>query len=161
MGLVMSHNPWQRPAFEETWLTWTNKLTRFFCRTRKLQEATALDLVQETLCKIWKRSGTFTGSSQVEWEQWVWTLAENVCKDYHRKLKRHAAVDGTALENVRDPTSQQQAIEVRSELQVIGDLTELEQECLRQHYLLGMTDREISASLGVTLHCIKNDGNGR
>jgi RNA polymerase sigma-70 factor (ECF subfamily) len=87
-------------AFRELFETYRNRVYSVALRFAE-DEATAMDIAQDTFVKLFARIRDFRGDSA--FETWVYRMVVNSCLDHRRKQKRLLPLAGSFLSLLRAP----------------------------------------------------------
>lgn len=134
-----------------------------YARTYQLDDASAMDLVQEVMAVLWRKSYLFD-SSKGQVSTWIFTIARNLRFDLMRKKKKEAHVlSSDDLWNEADASG---ALELESSLErkhlsqevvlKVDSLPQAQREVLHSIYVMGLTHEEYSAQSGIPLGTVKS-----
>lgn len=139
-------------------------LIRNFLQSRNpnLGLATAEDIVQDVMAKVWFKSESFDAKKAAA-STWIYTLARNAHIDLMRKNgAKDAKTDSLTTEDIwEDETSQPYIYlhQSRAEDQVktlMKDLPIEQRTCLVKAYMEGKSHSEIANELGLPLGTVKS-----
>lgn len=123
-------------------------------------EATAADLAQDALLRVWKALPSYNGTASLS--TWIYTITRNVCLTELGRAGRHKCVQLDAPENTLTRDS---LVAVReAEAGLAGDVENLLQrlpakhrEILQLFYLEQKSCEETSALLGLPIGTVKTN----
>lgn len=123
------------------------------------EAATAADIAEESMIKVWENKGAFTSYPAVK--KFLYTCAQNAC---FNELKLGGRRDVRHAEYTRrqEPTQDFVLNEiVRSDVMAeiytaIGHLPEKMGQVFRLSYLEGLSNGEIAEQLALSIHTVKN-----
>ena len=123
-------------------------------------EATARDLAQESLLRVWKALPAYNGSASLS--TWIYTITRNVCLTELARAARKQAVPLDAPESAGlvDALVSPEASEAGSGLDIetmLGRLPAKHQRVLRLFYLEQKSHEETAALLGLPLGTVKTN----
>jgi RNA polymerase sigma-70 factor (ECF subfamily) len=158
-GVVnMCDNPPENPSFEEVAETLSGPLQRYLQRMVGNQ-ATADDLLQETLLRIARGLSNFEGRSSVK--TWAFTIATRVVSDHFRRPETRARiVDVDEAHSLSDPKLDVDGRLVIDEMNtcvrdVIDSLPEDYRAALVLHDLEGLTAAATAETIGCSVATAK------
>jgi RNA polymerase sigma-70 factor (ECF subfamily) len=123
-------------------------------------EATAADLAQEALLRVWKALPAYNGSASLS--TWIYTITRNVCLTELARSARRQAVSLDAAESAGtlEELAAPEASDVGSGLDIeamLGRLPEKQQRVLRMFCLEQKSYEETAALLGQPLGTVKTN----
>ena len=114
-------------------------------------QAEAEELTQEILITAYGAMASFEGRSSVR--TWLYTIARRTCSKALQKQRRRRMILAAAdLPRAREPRPhlQEEGLEARRQLQrAMAQLSEVQQEVLLLHFLVGLSYREVGGVCGV------------
>ncbi|KXI23879.1 RNA polymerase subunit sigma [Photobacterium sanguinicancri] len=126
------------------------------------QEAVAMELVQETMMKVWRKAHLFDGSKGAA-STWIYTIMRNLCFDMLRK-QQSSREDNYSddlwpifEERLASHTDEQANATLSDELLVyIETLPEAQQVVVKEIYLNQRSHQDVADQLGVPVGTIKS-----
>jgi RNA polymerase sigma-70 factor (ECF subfamily) len=132
--------------------------------------AAADDVFQETFLQVHLAGGTF--DRERAFKPWLFTIAANKARDWHRRQKRRRAAsidapvggdaDGTRMVDLMEaeaeaPSASMEATETRDRVKLVVDgMPPLYREVLQLNYFQRMSYQQIAEVLGVPLGTVKS-----
>ena len=138
-----------KEKFESDWDSVENSLIYFFYQ-RMDDRDDIRDLVQETALKAWSKFSTLRG----DFKNWVFAIARNVFIDYLRKNSQIIeSYEDTYM--VSGEAKPDEFILSKIQFQsLLDELDEIEKKCLLLHDFEGISLREISDQLGISISTV-------
>lgn len=123
-------------------------------------DATARDLAQEALLRVWKALPAYNGSASVS--TWIYTITRNVCLTELTRAARRPTVplDAPEFEGLLESFAGADSSEVASGMDIepmLARLPEKYQQVLRLFYLEQKSYEETAALLGQPLGTVKTN----
>lgn len=121
-------------------------------------EATAADLAQEALLRVWKAIGTYNGTASLS--TWIYTITRNACFSELQRAKRRGAISLDApelapvVEGMTAPEQASSGAGMDVEL-LVSLLPEKSQRVIRLFYLEQKSVEETAALLGIPANSVK------
>jgi len=116
--------------------------------------ADAEDALQETFFNAYRGLPSFRNTAG--YTAWLYRIATNVCLTFlrrrHRKDKRLAELSGRETALAEDPDDVVAARQILEEL--VGVISERELEIVSLHYIAGMDQGQVAASLGISRRAV-------
>jgi len=139
---------------------------RFFALAfRTLQNTTdAEDVVQNAFIKLWRNPSSWN-SSKSQFTTWFYRVVINACHDHIRKQKSSFSVDDESLESLVEPTSCEQEVLEKSQLEAfqqqalndaIKSLPSSQRDALNLVVYLGLPQKEVAEIMGVSLKAVES-----
>lgn len=168
-SLLTAYLEGDRDAFASLVERYRSELHGFLARFLGSNSA-ADDVFQETFLQVHVAASTFDRSRS--FKPWLFTIAANKARDWHRRQKRRRAVsldapaggdaDGARLVDLMEsaahaPGASTEVSETRARVkEVVDDLPTLYREVLQLNYFQRMSYQQISEVLGVPLGTVKS-----
>ncbi|WP_432452081.1 MULTISPECIES: sigma-70 family RNA polymerase sigma factor [unclassified Agarivorans] len=132
-------------------------------RKQFVEESLALEMVQETMLKLWLKAGLYDASKGLAMT-WIFSVSRNVKFDLMRKGKHQQSwVQGDDLwptlaeEQDHDKVASEDHSLVREELQqVLSQLPKEQADIVRRVYLHGESQQQVSEMLNLPLGTVKS-----
>lgn len=134
-----------------------------YARTYQLDDASAMDLVQEVMAILWRKSYLFD-RSKGQVSTWIFTVARNLRFDLMRKKKKETHIlSSDDIWNEVD-ASLSHDLEISLERKhlshevvvKVGSLPQAQRDVLHSIYVMGLTHEEYSAQSGIPLGTVKS-----
>lgn len=138
-------------AFDVLYRRYATRVYRY-CRSRSDDAQVAEDLTAQTFLAALEGIGRFREEGSVA--AWLFGIAANVCKGYHRTRQRHPQVPLEAVaqrEDVGTPDPERRAYRqsvLACAQRVLPQLSEERQEVVRLRFLAGLNTAETAAVMG-------------
>lgn len=138
-------------AFDVLYRRYATRVYRY-CRSRSNDAQVAEDLTAQTFLAALEGIGRFRGEGTLA--AWLFGIASNVCKGYHRTRQRHPQAPLEAVahrEDVETPDPERRAYRrgiLECAQRVLPLLSEDRQEVLRLRFLAGLNTAETAAVMG-------------
>lgn len=127
---------------------------RAFLRRRVRDDATADDLTQETLLKVYRSRDTLRDDQRLE--SWVYRIARTTLIDYYRRMRPSEELpDALAAESEDETAAFRKAVSA-STARFLEDLPEAYREPVRLAELEGMPLAKIALRMGLSLTAVKS-----
>lgn len=143
------------PSTETIWAHLSAEL-RQFIRRRVSDEHAADDLLQETFLRIHRNLGTLQDADRLA--AWVYQIARNVVRDYHRKATTSPVglgdVDPT--DECDDSSNQPDCGSARWLVEMLKSLPEGYREAVQLAEIEGRTQQQVAQQFGLTLSGAKS-----
>lgn len=123
------------------------------------------ELVQEIMCKVWRKAGKFDPSKSSA-STWIYTIARNTQIDF---LRKHADInaltgpleaddiwDEANIDNSSAVVYLQQALDQRDLAVLLDGLPREQSECLFKVYLEGKSHADLADELNLPLGTVKS-----
>ena len=137
-------------ALQELMERWKVRLTSFLLRQLG-DEATALDLAEESFVRVYQGRGRFNAKSP--FSTWLFGIAANLARQHHRWLRRHPTLPLEAAEEATAPGNPGLAAESRErELAVKAAVATLP-DTLREVLILSEYERLSQAEIAIIAGC--------
>jgi len=143
-----------RDAFEQIVEQFQTKLFHLALSMTK-SHATAADLAQEALLRVWKALPSYNGTASVS--TWIYTITRNVCFTELKRMQKRAAAPlhmTDPLDLLADSSNLDAGAAMDVEV-LLGRLPERQQQVLRLFYLEQKSYEETAAILGQPLGTLK------
>ena len=127
---------------------------RGFIRTRVPDEATADDLTQETLLKVYRSSISLRDGDRLE--AWLYRIARRTLIDYYRKRRPSEELPASLKSESKDEVSAIRDAVLISTIRFMGKLPELYRVPLQLSELEGMSMADIASRLRLSLTAVKS-----
>lgn len=134
-----------------------------YARTYHMDDASAMDLVQEVMAVIWRKSKLFN-PEKGQVSTWIFTITRNLRYDLLRKKKKESTT--LSSEDIWHEVEHSSAYEIEGELELnelsqemalkVESLPDPQKEVLHSIYFLGLTHEEYSAQSGIPLGTVKS-----
>lgn len=149
--LIMRAQAGQQDALEELIRSYYQPIYKFFVR-KTSQPQTALDLTQDTFCKLVEHLSDYVPYR--DFKAYLYTIAYHICIDYFKKKKDILLADDRAF------LFQQAPMEEKSEQhyqmkQVLAQLPEKQRDCIILYYYQQLTYRQIAVILAIPESTVK------
>jgi len=156
--LAIQHG--EKPAFNELYARYSNKLYGYLLKMLWYNEVRAQDLLQDLFAKIITQPHLF--DSQRSFKTWVYTIAANLCKnEFKRNDVRKGTLNGvdqfhslSSNENLEKNFSENQFREALS--QELKRLDEKHREVFVLKHIDGLSIKEISEITGANEGTVKS-----
>jgi RNA polymerase sigma-70 factor (ECF subfamily) len=129
------------------------KLRRFI-RARVSDKATADDLTQETLLKVYRSSTSLRDDDRLE--AWLYRIARRTLIDYYRKRRPSEQLPASLKSESEDEVSALRDAVLFSTIRFMEELPELYRVPLQLSELEGMPMSKIASRLRLTLTAVKS-----
>ncbi len=124
-----------------------------------LDKATAEDIVQEVMLKVWHRRDQFE-PTKASVATWIYAIARNTRIDHQRKLSKPALSPDEPALRPSEPASQDELLDVKNQTvflqKAIAELTLPQREVLKLAYLAGLSHSQISKQLNIPEGTVKS-----
>jgi RNA polymerase sigma-70 factor, ECF subfamily len=127
---------------------------RGFIRARVPDEATADDLTQETLLKVYRSSTSLRDDDRLE--AWLYRIARRTLIDYYRKRPPNEELPASLKSESEDEVSAIRDAVLFSIIRFMDELPELYRIPLQFSELEGMPMANIASRLGLSLTAVKS-----
>jgi RNA polymerase sigma-70 factor (ECF subfamily) len=127
---------------------------RAFMRARVPDDATADDLTQETLLKVYRSRASLREGDRLE--AWLYRIARRTLIDYYRTHRPSAELPDSLKSESHDDVSAMRDAVLISTIRYMEDLPDAYRVPLQLSELEGMSMADIAASLGLTLTAVKS-----
>jgi len=127
---------------------------RAFIRARVPDEATADDLTQETLLKVYRSSRSLRDDDRLE--AWLYRIARRTLIDYYRKRRPSEELPANLKSESEDEVSAIRDAVLCSTIRFIEELPKLCRVPLQLSELEGMSMANIASRLGLSLTAVKS-----
>ena len=140
-------------TLESAWNDVASQL-RGYIRTRVSDHATAEDLLQDVYVKAHTRIADLPAHSNVQ--AWLFQISKNAVIDHYRKTKPSEPVDESMPADPFDPDSAEVERLKQSFHRMIASLPEPYREAITLTDIEGLTQKELSERLGISLSGAKS-----
>lgn len=137
----------------DTGVTEFRERLRAFVRRRVRDDATADDLTQETLLKVYRSRGTFQGGERLE--AWLYRIARNTIIDHYRRQRPSAELPAALAEEPADEIGSFRMAVAESTKRFLEELPEAYREPVRLAELEGLPLAKIALRSGLSLTAVK------
>lgn len=127
---------------------------RAFIRRRVRDDATADDLAQEALLKVYRSRAVLQEGQRIE--AWLYRIARTTIIDHWRRQKPKGALPADLADEEGDETAAVTAVMTRSLRELLEDLPERYREPVRLAEFEEVPLAEIARRLGLTLTAVKS-----
>lgn len=127
---------------------------RTFIRARVPDDATADDLTQETLLKVYRSRTSLRDDDRLE--AWLYRIARRTLIDYYRKRRPSEELPDSLKSESADEVGAIRDAVLISTIRYMEELPEAYRVSLQLSELEGMTMSQIAARLGLTLTAVKS-----
>jgi RNA polymerase sigma-70 factor (ECF subfamily) len=127
---------------------------RGFIRARVPDEATADDLTQETLLKVYRSRASLRDDDRLE--AWLYRIARRTLIDYYRKRRPNEELPATLKSESEDEVRSIRDAVLFSTIRFMEELPELYRVPLQLSELEGMSMSKIASRLGLSLTAVKS-----
>jgi RNA polymerase sigma-70 factor, ECF subfamily len=127
---------------------------RAFMRARVPDDATADDLTQETLLKVYRSRGSLRDDDRLE--AWLYRIARHTLVDYYRKRRPSEELPSNLKSESRDEVAAIRDAVLISTVRFMEELADPYRVPLQLSELEGMTMGEIANRLGLSLTAVKS-----
>lgn len=143
-----------RPSLEDQLVAEVPSL-RAFARSLAQDQATADDLVQETILKAWSKLESFEEGTNLR--AWLFTILRNTFFSMKRKVRREVEdVDGVHAANLVEIPRQEGAMELAQFRKGLASLPDDQREALVLVGAAGFTYEEAAAICGCAVGTMKS-----
>lgn len=155
MSATAGQPPSADPAveFDATVAEFAVKL-RAFIRRRVRDDATADDLVQETMLKVFRSRATLRDGQRVE--AWLYRIARTTLIDFYRRQRPGAELPANLAAEAAEPTDEVTAAMTRSLRIFLEELPVAYREPVRLAEFEGLPLAKIALRLGLSLTAVKS-----
>jgi len=120
--------------------------------------ATAADLAQESLLRVWKALNTYNGTASLS--TWIYTITRNACYSEIERQKRRAAISLDAPETapIVERLAATESVSTGAGMdveQLVGQLPEKLERVVRLFYLEQKSVEETATLLGIPMNSVK------
>ena len=115
----------------------------------------AEDIVQETLLRAWRKSGSLRGDA-ASLRSWLFTVAHNLAIDERRSRSARAEDDAALLDDVPAAGQLDRALEAWQITEALTTLSRDHREALIETYFRGRSVAEAAAVLGIAPGTVKS-----
>ncbi len=140
-------------AFDTTVAEFSGKL-RGFIRRRVRDEATADDLTQETLLKVFRSRAALRDGQRIE--AWLYRIARTTLIDFYRRQRPGAELPENLVAETPPPTDEVTAAMTRSLRRFLEDLPAAYREPVRLAEFEGLPLAKIALRFGLSLTAVKS-----
>lgn len=127
---------------------------RAFMRARVPDDATADDLTQETLLKVYRSRASLRESDRLE--AWLYRIARRTLIDYYRKRRPSAELPDSIKSESQDDVSAMRDAVLISTIRYMEELPDSYRVPLQLAESEGMSMVQIAARLGLSLTAVKS-----
>ena len=127
---------------------------RGFIRARVPDDATADDLTQETLMKVFRSRESLRESDRIE--AWLYRIARRTLIDFYRRRRPTDELPANLAAESRDDVSEIRNAILASTLQFLEDLPELYRVPVKLAEIEGLSLPRIALRLGLSLTAVKS-----
>lgn len=150
-----------KTAFIKLFEHYSPLLKSFLLKNGGVSAEEAEELVQETMIKVWRKSGSFS-PKHASANTWIYTIARNTRIDWFRKQQREDVnnlhADDLYAEQ-ESPSPHATLVQFRRSKQVSDQLCELppiQSEVLKMMYMQGLSGQQIADKLSIPLGTVKS-----
>jgi len=121
-----------------------------YVRLRVDDEALAQDLTAQTFERALSRLHTLRDEGA--FGGWLFRIARNVVAGHYRHRKHELSLEGVAEQSATDPSIESEIVqseELYAIRDVLGELSDREQEIIRLRFVAGLTNRAIGKAMGL------------
>jgi RNA polymerase sigma-70 factor (ECF subfamily) len=121
-----------------------------YVRLRVNDEALAQDLTAQTFERALSRLNTLRDEGA--FGGWLFRIARNVVAGHYRRHRREFSLESVADQPAADPAIESEIVqseELDDLREVLGTLSEREQEIIRLRFVAGLTNRAIGKAMGL------------
>ncbi len=140
-------------AFDTTVAEFSGKL-RGFIRRRVRDDATADDLAQETLLKVYRSRAALRDGQRIE--AWLYRIARTTLIDFYRRRRPGEELPADLAEETGEGADEVTAAMVRSLRRFLEELPELYREPVRLAEFDGLPLAKIALRMGLSLTAVKS-----
>ena len=127
---------------------------RAFIRRRVRDDATADDLTQETLLKVYRSRETLRDGQRLE--AWLYRIARTTLIDHYRRTRRSEELPAALAADPADEVAALRGAVMRSMRQFLEELPEVYREPVRLAELEGLPLAKIALRLDLSLTAVKS-----
>lgn len=127
---------------------------RAFIRRRVRDDATADDLAQETLLKVYRARGKLRDDTRLE--AWLFQIARGTIIDHHRRQRPQEELPAMLTSESADERAALRARVMASMKRFLEELPEIHREPVRLAELEGLPLARIALRLGLSLTAVKS-----
>ncbi len=127
---------------------------RSFLRRRVRDDATADDLTQETLLKVYRSRGTLRDDTRLE--AWLYRVARSTLIDYHRRLRPTEELPAALAAERRDEVAAMRTAMAASIHHFLAELPPAYREPVRLAELEGLPLAKIALRMNLSLTAVKS-----
>jgi RNA polymerase sigma-70 factor (ECF subfamily) len=138
--------------FDRTVTEFTGKL-RAFIRRRVSDDATADDLTQETLLKVYRSRASLPDTQRLE--AWLYRIARNTLIDHYRRRRPTAELPPTMAADPADDTAEFRTSVLAAMRGFLAEMPESYREPVRLAELEGLPLAKIALRLDLSLSAVK------
>lgn len=152
-------------AVEKDWDAFQTLFTFFAPRVKAMMmkagadTAQAEDMVQETMAKVWRKSGLYS-SGRGSVSTWIFTIARNARIDRMRRASSQAYEDVYELDVASDDLPGEVQVENLQQAALVGDAVQTlpneQREVIELAFLQDLSQSEISEKLDLPLGTVKS-----
>jgi RNA polymerase sigma-70 factor, ECF subfamily len=140
-------------AFDTTVAEFSGKL-RAFIRRRVPDDATADDLAQETMLKVFRSRAALRDNQRVE--AWLYRIARRTLVDFYRRRRPGGELPANLAAESAEPADEVTAAMARSLRMFLEELPEAYREPVRLAEFAGLPLAKIALRLGLSLTAVKS-----
>lgn len=126
---------------------------RAFVRRRVADDATADDLTQETLLKVYRARAVLPDTQRLE--AWLYRIARNTIIDHYRRRRPTAELPPTLAADPADDTAELRAAVLAAMRRFLAEMPETYREPVRLAELEGLPLAKIALRLDLSLSAVK------
>ena len=156
--LMQSVGNGDKPAFDELYDRYHNRLFYYFYRMLGNCEETANDFLQDIFLKIIDKPGLFNPA--YPFRKWIFSVAHNMCKNEYRKREtRKTVLQDSFPEDIPDKNNQDETNRyswIETAFREMSGLSEKSREILVLKYRENFSLEEISEILDVPKGTVKS-----
>ncbi|MBW7896840.1 MAG: RNA polymerase sigma factor SigZ [Opitutaceae bacterium] len=124
-----------------------------FIRRRVSDDATADDLTQETLLKVYRSRARWPDGERLE--AWLYRIARNTIIDHYRRRRPTEELPAAVAAEPRDEVDELRTAVTATMRRFLADMPELYREPVRLAELEGLPLAKIALRLGLSLSAVK------
>ena len=140
-------------AFDSSVADFSGKL-RAFLRRRVRDDATADDLTQETLLKVFRSRATLRDGQRLE--AWLYRIARTTLVDFYRRQRPGTELPANLAAESPEPADEVTAVMARSLRNFLEELPEAYREPVRLAEFEGLPLAKIALRMGLSLTAVKS-----
>ncbi|MDF2923942.1 MAG: polymerase, sigma-24 subunit, subfamily [Paenibacillaceae bacterium] len=142
------------PKTEEVWETFSRPL-RHYIQQKVKDSHEADDILQEVFMRIHSSISTLKDGSKIR--SWVYQITRNAICDYYRSKKNMYEIQDSMLDESADAAEAFMMRDLsRCVLEMINQMPDKYREALIMTEMYGMTQKELSIKLGISLPAAKS-----
>ena len=140
------------PSFDAAVTGFSGRL-RSFIRRRVADDATADDLTQETLIKVYRSRAAVPDTQRLE--AWIYRIARNTVIDHYRRRRPAAELPAALAAEPADDLPEFRGAVIASMRHFLATMPEIYREPVRLAELEGLPLAKIALRLGLSLSAVK------